>query len=64
MTSPTHDGETESGALFAVERTKTDRAVDPALARKHRELPEPEPLQRHGPARVIALCNQKGGVGK
>src|SRR3954447_8906991 len=27
-------------------------------------LPEPRPLQKHGPARVIALCNQKGGVGK
>jgi chromosome partitioning protein len=27
-------------------------------------FPEPEPLPSHGPARVVALCNQKGGVGK
>jgi chromosome partitioning protein len=27
-------------------------------------FPEPPPLAAHGPARVIALCNQKGGVGK
>jgi chromosome partitioning protein len=27
-------------------------------------LPEPRPLTEHGPARVIAMCNQKGGVGK
>jgi chromosome partitioning protein len=24
----------------------------------------PAPLQNHGPARIIAMCNQKGGVGK
>ncbi len=28
------------------------------------DFPEPAPLASHGPARVIALCNQKGGVGK
>jgi chromosome partitioning protein len=28
------------------------------------EFPEPPPVHRHGPARVIAMCNQKGGVGK
>lgn len=27
-------------------------------------FPEPSPLASHGPARVIAMCNQKGGVGK
>jgi chromosome partitioning protein len=28
------------------------------------DFPEPAPLRSHGPARIIALCNQKGGVGK
>jgi chromosome partitioning protein len=27
-------------------------------------FPNPEPLLKHGPARVVAVCNQKGGVGK
>ena len=27
-------------------------------------FPQPKPLTRHGPARVVAVCNQKGGVGK
>ena len=26
--------------------------------------PVPEPLATHGPARIVAVCNQKGGVGK
>ena len=40
------------------------RSVDPAKARRRRPLVEPQPLSQHGPARVISLCNQKGGVGK
>lgn len=29
-----------------------------------RDIPEPQPLESHGPAVVISMCNQKGGVGK
>ena len=32
--------------------------------RPMRPLPDPEPLSSHGPATIIAMCNQKGGVGK
>ena len=28
------------------------------------DFPEPQPLAAHGPARIIAMCNQKGGGGK
>ena len=38
-------------------------ATDPA-GRPLPDFPEPVPLSAHGPARIIALCNQKGGVGK
>ncbi len=27
-------------------------------------FPTPRPLESHGPARIISMCNQKGGVGK
>lgn len=32
--------------------------------RTDRDFPVPAPLSGHGPARIIAMCNQKGGVGK
>src|SRR5271154_2111698 len=32
--------------------------------RPYSAFPVPEPLLEHGPARIIAVCNQKGGVGK
>ena len=34
------------------------------LGRDYETFPAPEPLEHHGPARVIAIVNQKGGVGK
>ena len=39
----------------------TDDTTDPGAAR---DFPVPAPLSSHGPARIIAMCNQKGGVGK
>ncbi|MDK8307312.1 ParA family protein [Corynebacterium imitans] len=32
--------------------------------RPYREFPEPAPLDKHGPATVLSMVNQKGGVGK
>jgi len=42
---------------------KTEATRGPT-GRPLREFPEPPTLKSHGPARIIALCNQKGGVGK
>ncbi|MDT4939549.1 MAG: chromosome partitioning protein [Pseudonocardiales bacterium] len=58
-TSP--DGGSDSNELFS---TEAGKSADPAIARPKRHIPDPLPLDRHGPARIIALCNQKGGVGK
>lgn len=44
-------------ALGIVSAKRTDE-------RRGRINMEPDPVTEHGPARVIALCNQKGGVGK
>ncbi|BDZ43584.1 chromosome partitioning protein [Paraoerskovia sediminicola] len=35
-----------------------------AAGRTMPEFAVPAPLAEHGPARIIAMCNQKGGVGK
>ncbi|MBX3104799.1 MAG: ParA family protein [Microbacteriaceae bacterium] len=39
---------------------ETESSVGGATA----DFPTPKKLSGHGPARIIALCNQKGGVGK
>lgn len=40
------------------------KSEDPNFKRAKVEIPEPPVLTKHGPARVIAMVNQKGGVGK
>ncbi|WP_225754369.1 ParA family protein [Actinotalea sp. Marseille-Q4924] len=41
-----------------------DTPLTDPVGRPLPEFPDPAPLSAHGPARIIALCNQKGGVGK
>ncbi|MDO9485411.1 MAG: ParA family protein [Actinomycetota bacterium] len=41
-----------------------DPAPDATSIPETASIPEPTPLTSHGPARVIAMVNQKGGVGK
>lgn len=64
MTSP----QTQQGALSKVQ---LDRSSGGGAAgqlgptgRPLPAFPTPKPLSGHGPARIISMCNQKGGVGK
>jgi chromosome partitioning protein len=50
-------------ALPDVEPVTADLPLGPT-GRPMPLLPDPKPLTEHGPARVISMCNQKGGVGK
>jgi len=43
---------------------KNDDVVIGPTGRPYNGFATPAKLERHGPARIIALCNQKGGVGK
>ncbi len=45
------------------ESTETEPELGPT-GRAIPDLPEPAPVRGHGRGRVIAMCNQKGGVGK
>ncbi|MET9021428.1 ParA family protein [Actinopolymorpha sp. NPDC004070] len=38
--------------------------VKSSSPRTRPQFPDPPPLERHGPARILAIVNQKGGVGK
>jgi len=49
--------------LLTFEEVEMD-VDEEAPAQSLRDIPAPAPLEHHGPARVIAMVNQKGGVGK
>ncbi|MBK8866865.1 MAG: ParA family protein [Dermatophilaceae bacterium] len=64
---PTADAALEPDTLIDVPKTPRPPGSDGALGPTGRPLPHfptPPQLAGHGPARIIAMCNQKGGVGK
>ena len=46
------------------EQQPEEASLAPAGQDAGTALPEPAPLDSHGPARIISMVNQKGGVGK
>jgi chromosome partitioning protein len=46
------------------DKTKAQAAELGPTGRPFSAFPVPQPLMEHGPARTVAVCNQKGGVGK
>lgn len=42
----------------------SSREDPPSASHPGSRFPDPAPPNSHGPARVVAICNQKGGVGK
>jgi len=54
----------EKAAKSRVKAQKADEKPLGPTGRPYHGFATPAPLATHGPARIIALCNQKGGVGK
>jgi chromosome partitioning protein len=46
------------------DKTKAQATELGPAGRAFSGFPVPQPLTEHGPARTVAVCNQKGGVGK
>lgn len=61
------DGDRPGGEPLAFRSPAADPGVKPEMGLTGRplpDLPEPRQLAEHGPARVVSMVNQKGGVGK
>lgn len=66
QTEPQAEFQTESqtGIRVEAEPAAPAEVVLGPTGRPMPELPEPPPLATHGHARIVSMCNQKGGVGK
>ena len=56
--------EVEVATQAAEQQAAPAEPVHGPTGRPMPELPEPKPVTTHGNARIISMCNQKGGVGK
>jgi chromosome partitioning protein len=64
-TEPGPEPGPEADAVQPVEQSEEERVAQLGpTGRPLPHLPAPPARSEHGPARVIAMCNQKGGVGK
>jgi chromosome partitioning protein len=61
---PEVDPDSELAALLAPDPATQKRDHVGPTGRTMPRFPDPVRLDGHGPAKVIAMCNQKGGVGK
>lgn len=74
LPQPAAEGRPRGAVDLSIAPETTGREAEVGLApnprdlgptgRPRRHTPEPPLLDRHGPAAVLAMCNQKGGVGK
>ena len=61
---PTHGSQSLGPAAEPAQVPQGDGPVIGPTGRPWPDLPEPPPVTQHGPAVIVAMCNQKGGVGK
>src|SRR5690349_3731458 len=57
-------GESVAGSKRGAATASDNETPIGPTGRPYQGFPTPPKLDGHGPARIIALCNQKGGVGK
>jgi len=61
--APSRRSESEQYVTLPFETPVAESELGPT-GRPMPTIPEPTPVSQHGPARVVSMCNQKGGVGK